>query len=150
MVKQKQLRSLAQSGLGATLLPSSAELFNYPTSCKTHLTSVFLSVNSEFVHDFLFLILLPPETWFCATALRDVTKGAAISPRSVTTPPVSCHPVTFLQQSKTQRFLFVGGCKHRVKYDIPSIAAAEHVLTKLLFIMHIQPTSFDTCPQAPR
>lgn len=135
MVKQKQLRSLARSGPGATLLPSSAGLFNHPTSCKTHLTSVFLSVNSEFVHDFLFLILRPPETM-------------SLSPRSVTTPPVSCHPVTSLQQRKTQRFLFVGGCKHRVKYDVPSTAA--HVLTKLLFIVHIQPTGFDTCPQAPR
>lgn len=150
MVKQKQLRSLAQSGSGATLLPSSAELFNRPTSCKTHLTSVFLSVNSEFVHDFLFLMLLPPETCGFAQLPFVMSPRALLSlPGPVTTPPVSCQPVTFLQQSKTQRVLFVGGCKHRVKYDVPSVAAAEHALTKLLFSVHIQPTSFDTCPQAP-
>lgn len=53
-------------------------------------------------------------------------------------------------QPTNPEVLFVGGCKHVGKYEIPSMAAAEHVLTKLLFIVRIQPTSFDTCPQAPR
>lgn len=140
MVEQKQLRSLlslysAQFSSGDTLLLSFPGLFICLIISKTHLCSIFISGNSDFSLVQRYLKLLSER--FSETALCEVTKVTARSPRPMIMLPGSC------------QILFVGGCKHRVKYDIPSMAATEHVLTKLLFIAHIQTTGFDTCPQAP-
>lgn len=128
MVKQKQLCFQAHSGWGATLLLSSPCLYIRPEFSKIRLISVFPVWSLRDVVNFIILAQIYLNL---------------MQPRSLMYLP---GPQSCCLAVVAVRFVFVASCKHRVKFDIPSMTATKHVLSKFLYIAHIQPACFDTYP----